>query len=94
MTHTNLDNNSKFRIAIKSINDIMVLNGLVPSLLVFGTFLSLPAPSTTNRNQIERFNALTIALAEMETIVAQTRIKNRTQKQSPPPPPPTKEYAI
>lgn len=43
-THPQLDDNSKFRIEIKSINDTMGCNGLVPSLLVFQTIPSFPVP--------------------------------------------------
>lgn len=61
----------------------MGLNGPVPSLIVFGELPSFPAPSTTNRNQMERFNAFTLARAEKETILAQKN-KNGNQEQLPP----------
>lgn len=49
--------------------------GLVPSLLVFGVLPSFLGPSSSNKNQLERFNALQLARAEMKSIVAENRIK-------------------
>ena len=59
-------------------------NGLVPSLLVFGALPSFPAPATNHPNQEERFQALRLARQEMETIVAQTRIKTALRSKLPP----------
>lgn len=50
-------------------------NGLVPSLLVFITVLDFPTPSQTKPTQAEGFEALRIAISEMETIATQNQIK-------------------
>lgn len=61
----------KLRIVIKAMDSTMGPNGLVASLLVFGTVPSFPSPSITNWNAMERLNALTLATDELETIVEQ-----------------------
>lgn len=74
-THSEIDENSKLRTSIIAINDIMGPEGLVPSLLVFGVFSSLPAGTSSNKTQVERLKAVQLARAEMEYIVAENRIK-------------------
>lgn len=69
--HNSIGQGERFYHPLRSIGR----NGLKPLLLVFVTLLSFPAPSTTNWNQMERFNALTLARAKMKTIVAQRRIR-------------------
>lgn len=59
-------------------------NVLVLLLQVSGTLPSFPAPSTTNWNQMERFNTTTIARAEMETIATQIRKRTALGSKLPP----------
>lgn len=51
--------------------------------MVFGTLPSFLEPSTTKRNQIERLNAVSLAQAEMETIVDQRRIRATLRSKIP-----------
>lgn len=50
-------------------------NGLVPSLLVFGTIPSFKSPFQAHPNQVEDFKALNLAVREMEATVAKERTK-------------------
>ena len=72
------------RISLKGINDTIDQNGLVPSLLVFGVLPSFPSPSRNNPDQQERFEALKSARAEMESIVAEQRIRKALKSKIPP----------
>ena len=82
--HKSLDDKHILRISTKAINDTMGPNGLVPSLLVFGVLPAFPCPNTKMPNQVERFAALRTAKAEMEKIVAETRIKRALKSKLPP----------
>lgn len=70
-----LDNNSQIGISIKVINETMEPNVLVLSLLVFGTNPSFPSPCRDRPTQAERFQALILTRAEMETILEENHIK-------------------
>jgi len=82
--HTSLNDKNILRIALKGINDTMGPNGLVPSLLVFGVLPSFPSPSRNTPDQQERFEALRNARAEMESIVAEQRIRKALKSKLPP----------
>lgn len=56
-------------------------NGLVPSVLVFGTLPKFLCTTSIKRNQLERYEANNIARTEMETIVAESRIKRALQSE-------------
>ena len=61
-------------LAVKAMNDTMNEDGLVPSLLVFGTLPRFPLTDSNVVAQKERMRVLSCARKEMETIVAQRRI--------------------
>lgn len=82
--HPRLRGKSTLRLAIKAINDTMGPNGLIPSLLVFGTLPRFPGIEASHPNQRERFQALKTARAEMEAIVAETRIQKALRSKLPP----------
>lgn len=71
------------RLATKAINDTMGVDGLVPSLLVFGFIPRFPIISTKLLNQTERMKALATAKAEYEAIVAKQRITTVLQHAKP-----------
>lgn len=74
-SHTSVDNHTILRIDIKSMNDTMRSNGLVPSLLAFGSMPTFHIPAHTNPTQTERFRAIASPLSVMETITAENRLK-------------------
>lgn len=74
-----LDEKHILRISIKAINGTMGPNELVVALLEFGVLPSFPRTNTKTLNQTERLVALRTAKAEMEEVVAETRMK-RTLK--------------
>lgn len=65
----------KLRITIKVTKITLESNGLFTSLLVFGTLLSFHAQWTSNKNLTERFSALSLTRAEIESVVSKNRIK-------------------
>lgn len=58
---------------MKALNDTAGVNGLVPSLLVFGVVPSLGNTEAELPNQEERFSAINAARKEAATIVAEKR---------------------
>lgn len=82
--HPSVNDKHLLRLALKGINDTMGPNGLVPSLLVFGVLPSFPSPTRNSPDQVERFEALKKAKAEMESIVAEQRIKKALKSKLPP----------
>ncbi|MEM1283154.1 MAG: reverse transcriptase domain-containing protein [Chlamydiota bacterium] len=75
MDSPGLDREMALRIALKSINDTMGPEGLVPSLLVFGSLPRFPCVNSTLPNQRERMRALEVARAEMSTVTSELRIR-------------------
>lgn len=73
--HTKIESDVALRLGIKALNDTMGPNGLVPSLLVFGVLPTWPAPLKHNPRQTDRFKAMNTARREMESFVAQQRIR-------------------
>ena len=65
-------------------NDTMNSDGLVPSLLVFGSLPRFPSSSSSHPKQSERMRALNMARLEMETITAELRIQQALRKNLPP----------
>lgn len=57
--------------SIKSVNDTMSANALVPSLLVYGVLQTFPGQSKSKLKQSERFEEMKLERAEMEIIVAE-----------------------
>ena len=82
--HPSISDKHILRLSIKAINDTIGPNGLVPSLLVFGVLPSLPSPNSRSSEQQERFQALRAAKAEMETIIAESRIRRALHSKLPP----------
>lgn len=70
--HYQLPDRIVLKFSNTSINDTMGPNWLVPSLLVYGVFPNFRGPTKTSMKQKERLQALKIARAEMETIVAKS----------------------
>ena len=73
--HPNLMPKTILRLSLKAMNDTMGENGLVPSLLTFGVIPRFPILNTELPTQQERLEALKKAQAEMNSIVAERRIK-------------------
>lgn len=65
----------RLRFAIKVLNDTAGVNGLVPSLLVFGTIPSLGNAEADIADQEDRFNALSAARKEAAVITAEPQIR-------------------
>lgn len=59
------------RLAIKGCNDTLGPEGLVPTLLVFGTMPPIPVAKSNYPKQKDRMKALQLAKAEMEQIIAE-----------------------
>lgn len=72
------------RISTKALNDIVDPNGLVPSLLVFGTLPRVPCLNSNLQGQRERMKAISTARREMATIVAELRIQEALRSNVPP----------
>lgn len=51
--------------AMKSINDTMGPNGLIPTVFILGVLPTFPGPTRTNLIQKEILEALKLARAEM-----------------------------
>ena len=62
------------RLAAKVMNDTMVPDGLVPTLLVYGTLTRLPTSNYIYPDQEARMRAFFLARREYETIVASRSI--------------------
>lgn len=68
---------------IKAMNDTMGENGLVPSRLVFGIIPRFPILNHNLPTQRERLQALKLAQAEMNSIVAERRVLAALNKSIP-----------
>lgn len=75
-THPDIDDNSKLYIAIKPQRENW--NGRTVAFTI-----SICSP-TYNKNELERFNALKLARAQMESIVVENRIKIALRSKLPP----------
>ena len=73
--HPNLAPQTILRLSLKAINDTIGEQGLVPSSLVFVTVPRFPIMNTELPKQEERMEALKKAQAEMNSIVAERRVK-------------------
>lgn len=72
------------RLATKACNDTLGADGLVPTLLVYGTLPTLPVTNGVNLAQKERMQALSLARDEMATLVAEQRILRALRSKLPP----------
>ena len=72
------------RYAIKGINDTANMDGLVPSLLVFGVIPSFPITNRTLPNQKARLQAIVDERLEMGEIVTEQRIARALNSKLPP----------
>lgn len=79
-----LEKHSKLKIYVKSINDNMSPNGLVPSFILFGVLPSFPSPTKSSNSKLQRLRALQKARAEMERILSQARIRTALNTKIPP----------
>lgn len=70
-------------LALKALNDTMGPEGLVPTLLVFGTLPRFPTVESSNAGQFERMNALESARKEYATITAELRIRKALMSRVP-----------
>ena len=71
-------------LANKAMNDTMGPEGLVPTLLVFGTVPRLSIGDRPPPNQSERMLAMDNARREMDSIVSDLRIKRALSSKTPP----------
>ena len=72
-----LNEDTRLSLAVQALNNTAGPDGLVPTLLVFGMVPKLPLGHIENypKSQRDRFAALEAARREMETIVAEQRLK-------------------
>ena len=72
-------------IAVICLNNTAGPDGLVPSLLVFGMIPKMPLGhiETVMPNQRERFAAMELSRKEMETIIAEQRVKVGEKRSTP-----------
>lgn len=82
--YPNLNQEIALQLSVKSMNDTMGPEGLVPSLLVFGQLPRFPPHSTPLLSHSERMNAMTIARKEMANITARLRIQKALKSKLPP----------
>ena len=80
----NLSKELALRYAIKGINDTANIDGLVPSLLVFGVVPSFPLSNRILPNQKARLQAMVDARLEMGRIVTEQRISRALRSKLPP----------
>lgn len=66
------------RMSIKANNGAIGPNRLLPSLIVFGTLPDFSCKSSMNAKETERFEALMLARAEIETIIEESKNTNGT----------------
>ncbi len=83
--YPNLDNPTTLALAVHGLNNTANPEGLIPTLLVFGSVSKIPLGNVESLapTQRERFAAMEAARKEMEKIVAKQMIalnnKNRTK---------------
>lgn len=82
--YPHLDQDIALQLSVKSINDTMGPEGLVPSLLVFGQLPRFPPHSSTLLSHSDRLNAINIARREMADITATLRIQRALRSKLPP----------
>ena len=80
----NLTKSLALRYALKGINDTANINGLVPSLLVFGVVPSFPLTNRSLPNQRARLQAIVEARLEMGRIISEQRITRALRSKLPP----------
>lgn len=73
--HPTIDPEIGLRLAVKALNDTTGPDGIVPSLLVFGSLPSFPAVNMDVPMQKERMAALQTARKEMASVVARLRVQ-------------------
>lgn len=89
-----LDAEICLKIATKAMNDTMNPEGLVPSLLVFGTLPRFPPSSTSLPTHNNRMQAMATARIEMTNITAKLRVQQALRAKLPPQPNTTCDPAI
>lgn len=82
--YPNLSGNIRINFSVKALNDTAGLKGLVPSLLVFGTILSLGSKGVDMTDQGTRFKAMHVARNEATKIIAEQRMRRALQTNTPP----------
>ncbi len=72
-----MENHVALSVAVHGLNNTANSEGLVPTLLVFGTTPKIPLGNVEHLcpNQRQRFEAMEKARKEMEVIVAKQRLK-------------------
>ena len=80
----NLPKTLALRYAVKGINDMANIDGLVPSLLVFCVVPSFPLSNKPLPNQRSRLQAIVDARLEMGRIVSEQRITRALKSKLPP----------
>lgn len=78
-----MDRKVVLRIAVNAMNDTMGPNGLVPSYLVFGCVPRFPAVDSEYPYQQTRIDAMSRARQEMDTVVAEIRIRKALASRIP-----------
>jgi hypothetical protein len=83
MDYPHIPPRTDLKLAMKSMNDTIGENGLVPSILVFGVAPKYSTLSTKLPNQKERMEVTSAAQQEMNSIIAERRITTALNKNVP-----------
>ena len=86
----NIDPHWALQLAVKSMNDTVGPDGLVPSMLVFGVMPRFPPIRADLPKHEERMRAIQVARTEMTEIVARQKIQLASRAKIPP----AVEYSI
>lgn len=78
-----IDKEHSMSLVLKSVNDTAGPNGLVPTLLVFGTISRLPTSPTDLPTQRQRIIQMFMAPREMSWIAAQSRLDTSLRRNVP-----------
>lgn len=82
--HASIEPEVILRYAVKGLNDSMGPNGLVPSLLIFGTLQSFPMTTANTTEQKVSIEMMQTARSEVAQIRAEQRIATAIKAKVPP----------
>ena len=74
----------RLQMAIKAVNDTAGYNGIIPTLLVFGTFPRITNDDAPTLSTTERAKAITIAMAEVAKLHAKRQVNDALHQRNGP----------
>lgn len=74
----------RLQMAVKAVNDTAGYNGLVPTLLVFGTFPRITSDDARTLSTTERAKAINIAVAEVAKLHAKSQVDDALHQRNGP----------